>query len=114
MSCGENNKPTDLATESIGTVKTYPRSGKNDGTVSRKSVLGFLMETVNCDLDMDTKEHTDEDTIEKISALNDIFDNVISDTSDLIKDLYWGVKTYLFYGNLLKCLDLEQKLLYIA
>jgi hypothetical protein len=47
---------------------------------------------------MDSKEQTDGNTVEKISVLNEIFEDVISDTSDLIKDLYWGVKTYLFFG----------------
>jgi hypothetical protein len=39
-----------------------------------------------------------EDNVEKISALNAIFENLISDASDLIKDLYWSVKTYLLFG----------------
>jgi len=47
---------------------------------------------------MGIKEQTDGNTVEKISALNEIFENVISDTSDLIKDLNWGVKTYLLFG----------------
>ena len=47
---------------------------------------------------MDSKEQTDENSVEKISALNEIFEDVISDASDLIKDLYWGVKTYIFFG----------------
>lgn len=40
----------------------------------------------------------DENRANKISALNMIFENLISDASDLVKDLYWGVKTYLFFG----------------
>jgi uncharacterized membrane protein HdeD (DUF308 family) len=47
---------------------------------------------------MGRKEQTDGNTVEKISALNEIFENVISDASDLIKDLNWGVKTYLLFG----------------
>jgi hypothetical protein len=47
---------------------------------------------------MGSKEQTDGNTVEKISVLNEIFEDVISDASDLIKDLYWGVKTYLFFG----------------
>ena len=47
---------------------------------------------------MGIKEQTDGNTVEKISALNEIFENVISDASDLIKDLNWGVKTYLLFG----------------
>jgi hypothetical protein len=45
---------------------------------------------------MSGKEQTD--TTEKINALNEIFEEVISDASDLIKDLYWGVKNYMFFG----------------
>jgi len=47
---------------------------------------------------MGSKEQTDENNVEKISALNEIFEDVISDASDLIKDLYWSVKTYLLFG----------------
>jgi hypothetical protein len=47
---------------------------------------------------MVSKEQTDDDNVEKIGALNEIFEDVISDASDLIKDLYWGVKTYMFFG----------------
>ena len=36
--------------------------------------------------------------VEKINHLNQIFEDVISDASDLIKDLYWSVKMYLFLG----------------
>ncbi len=47
---------------------------------------------------MDGKKQADVDAVEKINALNEIFEDVISDATDLIKDLYWGVKTYLFFG----------------
>ena len=47
---------------------------------------------------MGNKEQSGEENVEKISALNEIFENVISDASDLIKDLNWGVKTYLLFG----------------
>ena len=47
---------------------------------------------------MDRKEQADGNTVEKISALNEIFEDVISDASDLIKDLNWSVKTYLLFG----------------
>jgi hypothetical protein len=47
---------------------------------------------------MEEKKQTAGDVVEKINALNEIFDDVISDASDLIKDLYWGVKTYLLFG----------------
>jgi len=46
---------------------------------------------------MSSKE-TGENNVEKIGALNEIFEDVISDASDLIKDLYWSVKTYLLFG----------------
>jgi uncharacterized membrane protein HdeD (DUF308 family) len=46
---------------------------------------------------MDNKEAA-EDNVEKINALNEIFEDVISDASDLVKDLYWSVKMYLFFG----------------
>ena len=36
--------------------------------------------------------------VKKISALNEIFADVVSDASDLIKDLSWSVKTYLLFG----------------
>jgi Ca2+/Na+ antiporter len=47
---------------------------------------------------MSGNENSGEDNVEKISALNEIFEDVISDASDLIKDLYWSVKTYLLFG----------------
>jgi hypothetical protein len=40
----------------------------------------------------------DEDMWERFSVLNEIFEDVISDASELIKDLYWSVKMYLFLG----------------
>jgi predicted transcriptional regulator len=49
-------------------------------------------------IDMDRNEQADGNTVKKISALNEIFEDVISDASDLIKDLNWSVKTYLLFG----------------
>jgi Ca2+/Na+ antiporter len=46
---------------------------------------------------MDSKEMSETD-IKKIGALNEIFEDVISDASELIKDLYWSVKSYLLFG----------------
>jgi hypothetical protein len=40
----------------------------------------------------------EEKDAEKVSALNSIFEDLVTDASDLVKDLYWGVKTYLFFG----------------
>jgi uncharacterized membrane protein HdeD (DUF308 family) len=44
------------------------------------------------------KERAEENAARKITALNEIFEDVISDASDLIKDLSWSVKTYLIFG----------------
>ena len=43
-------------------------------------------------------EEAGESDVEKITSLNEIFEDVISDASDLIKDLSWSVKTYLMFG----------------
>ncbi|MCW4037755.1 MAG: hypothetical protein NWF13_03350 [Candidatus Bathyarchaeota archaeon] len=40
----------------------------------------------------------DGDKGEEIRVLNEIFKDVITDAFDLISDLNWGVKTYLFFG----------------
>jgi hypothetical protein len=40
----------------------------------------------------------EEKDAEKVSVLNNIFEDLVTDASDLVKDLYWGVKTYLFFG----------------
>jgi uncharacterized membrane protein HdeD (DUF308 family) len=47
---------------------------------------------------MSNDEQTGKQNVEKINHLNKIFEDVISDASDLIKDLYWSVKMYLFFG----------------
>jgi uncharacterized membrane protein HdeD (DUF308 family) len=47
---------------------------------------------------MSGEKSGDEDSAKKIVAMNDIFEGLIEDASELIEDLYWGVKTYLFYG----------------
>lgn len=47
---------------------------------------------------MDSVNHEEADNLERISALNTIFDDLITDASDLVKDLFWGVKNYLFFG----------------
>ena len=47
---------------------------------------------------MDEKEEADGKAVEKIGILNEIFEDVISDASDLIKDLSWSVKTYFLFG----------------
>ena len=35
---------------------------------------------------------------ERVPVLNKIFEGLVSDASELIRDLYWGVKNYLFFG----------------
>jgi len=40
----------------------------------------------------------EENNIEKVSMLNTIFEDLVTDASDLVKDLYWSVKTYMFFG----------------
>ena len=40
----------------------------------------------------------EENNIEKVTVLNTIFEDLVTDASDLVKDLYWGVKTYMFFG----------------
>ena len=47
---------------------------------------------------MSNEEQPEGNTVKKIRVLNEIFDDVISDASDLIKDLSWSVKTYLLFG----------------
>jgi len=47
---------------------------------------------------MEPQNQQDEKNVEKISTLNTIFEDLITDASDLVKDLYWGVKSYLFFG----------------
>jgi hypothetical protein len=44
------------------------------------------------------RETNEENHIKKVPVLNKIFEDLISDASDLIRDLYWGVKTYLIFG----------------
>jgi len=40
----------------------------------------------------------EKENLKKISALDTIFEELITDASDLVKDLFWGVKNYLFFG----------------
>jgi hypothetical protein len=47
---------------------------------------------------MDAVDQEENENLEKISALNTIFEELITDASDLVKDLFWGVKNYLFFG----------------
>jgi len=70
---------------------------------------------------MDDKKSS-EGNSERISHLNEILGDVVSDASELIKNLYWGVKTYLFFGliailfgveEVVSNIDLLQERLYI-
>ena len=56
---------------------------------------------------MGSKEQTEGNNVKKINALNEIFENLISDASDLVKDLYWSVKTYLFFGLIMVLFGLQ-------
>lgn len=47
---------------------------------------------------MEAQNQEEKEDIEKISTLNTIFEDLITDASDLVKDLFWSVKTYLFFG----------------
>jgi uncharacterized membrane protein HdeD (DUF308 family) len=60
---------------------------------------------------MSGKEVGDDSGAQKIGVLNEIFEDVISDASELVKDLSWSVKTYLLFG-LITILFGVQTLLY--
>lgn len=47
---------------------------------------------------MEDREANKENSIEKVPVLNTIIEDLISDASDLVKDLSWSVKTYFLYG----------------
>ena len=47
---------------------------------------------------MEDEKTNEENNVGKVPVLNKIFENLISDASELVKDLYWGVKTYLIFG----------------
>jgi hypothetical protein len=44
------------------------------------------------------ESNQEENNMEKVAVLNTIFEDLVTDASDLVKDLYWGVKTYMFFG----------------
>ena len=71
---------------------------------------------------MEPQNQQDKKDVEKISTLNTIFEDLITDASDLVKDLYWGVKSYLFFGlitmlfgvqEIIYNIDVVQERLYI-
>ncbi len=47
---------------------------------------------------MEKGKRKNQDDVARVSVLNEIFEGLISDASELVRDLYWGVKTYLFFG----------------
>ena len=47
---------------------------------------------------MEDGKTNEEDHVEKVPVLNKIFEGLVSDASELVRDLYWGVKTYLLFG----------------
>ena len=57
---------------------------------------------------MEEGETNEEDHVEKVPVLNKIFEGLISDASDLIRDLYWGVKTYLIFGLMTTLFGLQE------
>ena len=57
---------------------------------------------------MSQEEQPEEDAVKKISTLNEILEDVISDSSDLVKDLRWSVKTYLLFGLVLVCFGISE------
>jgi hypothetical protein len=57
---------------------------------------------------MSQEEHPEKTAVKKISTLNEIFEDVISDASDLVKDLRWSVKTYLLFGLVLICFGISE------
>lgn len=56
---------------------------------------------------MENKKSTEKNS-ERISHLNEIFKDLISDASDLVKDLQWSVKTYLFFGLIMILFGLQE------
>jgi len=47
---------------------------------------------------MEREKANGEENVERIPVLNRILEALVSDASELVRDLYWGVKNYLFFG----------------
>jgi hypothetical protein len=71
---------------------------------------------------LEEQNQQEENGAEKVAVLNMIFEDLVTDASDLVKDLYWGVKTYMFFGlitilfgvqEIVYNIDLLQERLYI-
>lgn len=72
--------------------------GSNDPFTSRITVLNSGRELIFWRVKMEPQDQNEEENVEKIAGLNTIFEDLITDASDLVKDLNWGVKTYMFFG----------------
>jgi Flp pilus assembly protein TadB len=57
---------------------------------------------------MEKEDKSKREATEKISVLNEIFKDVISDATELIKDLRWSVKNYLLFGLVLICFGISE------
>jgi len=57
---------------------------------------------------MSQEKKAEENAVKEISALNSIIEDVISDASDLVKDLRWSIKTYLLFGLILICFGISE------
>ena len=57
---------------------------------------------------MSQEERAEENAVKEISVLNRIIEDVISDASDLVKDLRWSIKTYLLFGLVLICFGISE------
>ena len=47
---------------------------------------------------MEGDRTNEERHVENVPVLNKILEALVSDASELVRDLYWGVKNYLFFG----------------
>ena len=50
---------------------------------------------------MSEEARKNQDAARKIDALNEVFEEVISDATELVKDMSWNIKTYLLFGIIL-------------
>jgi hypothetical protein len=57
---------------------------------------------------MRAQNQEEKEDVEKISALNIIFEDLITDASDLVKDLFWSLKIYLFFGMITILFGLQE------
>ncbi len=57
---------------------------------------------------MSQQEKAEENSVKEINVLNRIIEGVISDASDLVKDLRRSVKTYLLFGLVLICFGISE------